>query len=84
MTNLLSPSTELLLLQRYGTIHHIRQGFSNSPFFSMQLKNEDRTYSNVIEPILNPVETILKPEKRTTIWVKSQIYTNNYTDNEAK
>ena len=43
----------------------------------MQLKNEDRTYPNVIEPILNPVETTLQPERRTTIWVKSQIYTDN-------
>ena len=43
----------------------------------MQLKNEDRTYPNVNEPILNPVETILQPGKRTTIWVKSQIYPEN-------
>ena len=43
----------------------------------MQLKNDDRTYPNVIEPILNPVDTILQPGKRTTIWVKSQIYTEN-------
>ena len=43
----------------------------------MQLKNEKRTYPNFIESILNPVETILQPGKRTTIWVKSQIYTDN-------
>ena len=43
----------------------------------MQLKNEDRTYPNVIESILNPTETTLQPGKRTTIWVKSQIYTDN-------
>ena len=43
----------------------------------MQLKNEDRTYPKVIELILNPVETILQPGKRTTIWIKSQIYTDN-------
>ena len=55
----------------------MRQGMLNFPFFSMQLKNEDRTYPNVIEPILNPVETRLQPGKRTTIWVKSQIYTDN-------
>ena len=55
----------------------MRQGILNFPFFSMQLKNEDRTYPNVIEPILNPVETILQPRKRTTVWVKSQIYTDN-------
>ena len=39
----------------------------------MQLKNEDRTYPNVIESILNPAETILQPGERTTISVKSQI-----------
>ena len=43
----------------------------------MELKNEDRTYPKEIEPILNPVETILQPGKRTTSWVKSQIYTDN-------
>ena len=43
----------------------------------MQLKHKDRTYPNVIEPILNPVETILQPGKRTKFWVKSQIYTDN-------
>ena len=55
----------------------MRQGILNFPFFSMQLKNEDRTYPNVIEPIINPVDTILQPGKRTTIWVKSQIYPEN-------
>ena len=43
----------------------------------MQLKNEDLTYPNAIEPIVNPVELILQPGKRTTIWVKSQIYSDN-------
>ena len=43
----------------------------------MQLKNEDRTYPNVIEPIINLVDITLQPGKRTTIWVKSQIYTEN-------
>ena len=55
----------------------MRHGILNIPFFSMQLKNEDRTYPNVIEPILNPVNTILQPGQRSTNWVKSQIYTEN-------
>ena len=55
----------------------MRQGILNFPLFSMQLKNEERTYANVIEPILNPAEIILQPGKRTTIWVKSQVYTDN-------
>ena len=41
----------------------------------MQSKSEDRTYPNVIEPIINPVDTILQQGQRTTVWVKSQIYT---------
>ena len=77
MTNLTSLLVGLLFLQRNSTILDMRQGILNFPFFSMQLKNEDRTYSNVIEPILNPVDTILRPGKRTKICVRSQIYTEN-------
>ena len=55
----------------------MRRGILNFAFFSMETKKEDRTYPNVIQPILNPVETTLEPGKRTTIRVKSQIYTDN-------
>ena len=79
MTNLTSLLVGLLFLQRNSTILEMRHGILNFPFFSMHLKIEDRKYPNVIEPILNQVETILQPGKRTTIWVKSP----NYTDNEA-
>ena len=61
LTNLTSPLIGLLFLQRNSTILDMRQGILNFPFFSMQLKNEDRTYPNVIESILNPVDTILHP-----------------------
>ena len=77
MTNLTSPLIGLLFLKRNSSILDMRQGILNLPFFSMQLKNEDRTYPKVIEPILNPAETILQPGKRTTIWMKSQTYTDN-------
>ena len=77
MTNLTSSLIGLLFLQRNSTILDMRQGILNFPFFSMQLKNEDWTYPNVIEPILNPVQTTLQPGKGTKIWVKSQIYTDN-------
>ena len=77
LTNLTSPLIGLLFLQRNSTILDMRQGTLNFPFFSMQLKNEDRTYPNVIEPIINPIDTILQQGQRTTIWVKSQIYTEN-------
>ena len=74
MTNLTSPLIGLLFLQRSSTILDMRQGILIFPSFSKQLKYGDRTYPNVFEPILNPVETTLKPAKRTTGWVKSQIY----------
>ena len=77
MTNITSPLTGLLFLQRNSTILDVRQGILNFPFFPMQLKNEDRTYLNVIEPILNPVETILQPGKRTTILVNSKFCRDN-------
>ena len=77
ITILASPLIGLLFLQRNSTKLDMRQGILNFPFFSMQLKNEDRTYPTVIEPIPNPVETILQPVNRTTIRVKSQIYTDN-------
>ena len=80
MTNLTIPLIGLLFLQRNITILDMRQGILNLPFFSMQLKNENRIYPNVIEPKLNPVKTMLQRGKRNTIWVKSQIC----TDNEAK
>ena len=75
MTNLTSPLIGLLSLQRNNTILDMRQGILNFPFFSMQLKSEDRTYPNVIEPIISPLDTILQQGQRTTVWVKSQIYT---------
>ena len=63
MTNLRSPLIGLLTLQRKSTFLEMRQKILDFPFFSMQLKNEVRTYPIGIEPILNPVETILQPGK---------------------
>ena len=77
MTNITSPSISLPFLQRNRTILDMCHGIVNFPFFSMQCKNEDWTYPNVKESMLNPVETILQPGKRSTIWVNSQIYTDN-------
>ena len=53
----------------------MRQGILNVRFSSMQMENEDRTYPKVFHPIPNSAETILKPGKKTTIWLKSEIYT---------
>ena len=63
MTNLTSPSIGLLFIQRNSTILDMRHGILNFPLFTLQLKNEDRTYLNVIKPILNLAETILQPGK---------------------
>ena len=67
ITKRTSPLIGLLFLQRNSTILDMRQGILNCPLFSTQLKFEDRTYPNVIETILNPIETILQPRKRTAI-----------------
>ena len=79
ITNLASPLIGLLLLQRKITIVEMRQGIPIFPFPSMELKKEYWRYSNVNERVLNPVETIRQPHKRTTIWFNSR----SYTDNEA-
>ena len=76
-TNFTSPFIGLLFRQRNSTILDMRQGILNFPSFSRQLKNEERTCSNVSEPVLNPVETILQPGKRAKTWVKSRVYTDN-------
>ena len=77
MTNLTSPLRGLFFLQRNGTILDMSHGISAFPFFSRQLNNEDRKYPNINEPILNLVETILQLRKRTTIWAKSQIFSDS-------
>ena len=61
IANLTSPLISLLFLQRNSRILDLRQRILKFPFFSMQFKNEDRTYQNVIESILNTAETILQP-----------------------
>ena len=79
MTDRRSPLIGLLFQQSNSTVLDVRQGILNFPFFSVQLKIEDRTCPNVVEPLLNPVEIVLLRGKRTTFWVNSQ----KYTDNEA-
>ena len=65
MTNLTRSLNCFLFLKRNSTIHDVRQAMLEFPIFSMPRKNEDRTYPSVIEPVPNPVETILQPGKRT-------------------
>ena len=71
ITNLTNPLISFLCLQRNSTILDMRQGILIFPFSSLQLKNEDGKYPYVIEPIPNPVETILQQRKRTTFMVNS-------------
>ena len=66
MTNLKSHLIGLLFLQRNSAVFDMRQGILKFPLSSMHLKIEDRTYANVIEPILNPLQTILQLGKRNT------------------
>ena len=67
MTNLTSPIIGKLFLQRNTTILGMRQGVLNFPFFSMQLKHADNTYSNINEPLLSPAEILNQPAKQTVI-----------------
>ena len=77
MTNLTGPLIELPFPQHNIILFDMRQGIFKFTFCSIQLKNENRTCPNSIEPILNPVETILQAGKRTTFWVNSHFYTDN-------
>ena len=77
MTDLTSPLIGLLFLQGNSTNFELRQRILNFFFFSMHLKNEERTYPNVIELILNTVKPYCNREKRTTNWIKSQFQTDN-------
>ena len=76
MSNVPSFLIGLLFLKRNSLFFDMRQGILNYHFFSMHLKNEDRTCPKVIEPILNPVETKLQPEKRIISRVNTQIHTD--------
>ena len=53
MTNFKLLLIGILFLQRNSAIHDMRHGIFNFPFFLLQMKNEDRTYPNLIEPWLN-------------------------------
>ena len=67
MTNLTVTFSSLLFIQRNSTKVHMRQRILNSLFFSIQLKNEDRTNSKVIELKLKPSENVLPTSKRTAL-----------------
>ena len=79
MTKVTNPLIGFLFLQRNSTILDMRQWILNFSLFSMQLKNEDRAYPTVIEPLLNTVKTIMQPGKRTKIWQFGWNHTHKFT-----
>ena len=77
MEHLTGPIIGLMFLQRNHTELDKRQGILNFPFFSMQLKQTDHRYSNVLEPILNPTEITIPPNDRVLIRTNSLLYPEN-------
>ena len=77
MKKLSSPILGLMFLQRNHTVLDMRQGISNFPYFSMQLKTADHKNSNVLEPILYPEDVTISPNDHAVIPIKSQIYAEN-------
>ena len=74
MEHLTGPIIGLMFLQRNHTVVDMRQGILNFPFFSMQLKTADHKYSNVLEPILNPIEITFPPNDKVLIRTNSLLY----------
>ena len=77
MEHLTGPIIRLMFLQRNHTVLDMRQGILNFPFFSMQLKTADHKYSNVLEPILNPIEITIPPNDKVLIRTNSLLYPEN-------
>ena len=77
MENLTGPIIGLMFLQRNHTVLDMRQEILNFPFFSMQLKTADHRYSNVLEPIINPIEVTNPPNDRVLIRSNSLFYPEN-------
>ena len=77
MEHLIGPIIGLMFLQRNHTVLDMRQGILNFPYFSMQLKTADNKYSNVLEPILNPIEITIPPNDKVLIKTNSLLYPEN-------
>ena len=77
MENLTGPIIGLMFLQRNHTVLDMRKRILNFPYFSMQLKTADHRYSNVLEPINNPIEVTTPPNDRILIRTNSQLYPKN-------
>ena len=77
MENLTGPIFGLMILQRNHTVLDMRQGISNFPFFSMQLKTADHKHSNVLELVLNSTEITIPPNDRVLIRTNSLFYPEN-------
>ena len=66
MTNLKRPKIGLFFLQRNSTILDMPQRVLNFYLISMQLNHADNTYSNISEPLLNPIDILIQPRKQIT------------------
>ena len=77
MENLTGPIIGPMFLQQNHTVLDMRQGILNFPFFLMQLKTADHRYSNVLEPIINPIEVTIPPNNRVLIRTNSLLCPEN-------
>ena len=77
MENLTRSIIGLMFLQRNYTVLDMRQGILIFPFFSMQLKTADHRYSNILEPVLNPIKINIPPNDRVLIRTNSLLYPEN-------
>ena len=55
----------------------MRQGILNFTFFSVQLRTAHHRCSNVLEPILNPIDITITPNDKVLIRTKSGLYSEN-------
>ena len=77
MTNLTRRLIGLIFQQRNGTIPEMRHGVLNFPFFSMQLKHADYSFSNIYELLLNATDILIRLVKPTGIYIRLEVYTKN-------
>ena len=72
-----SPIIGLIFLQRNHTVLDMRQCILNFPYFSMQLKTAGHKYSNVMEPLLSPVDVTIPPIDHALDTLSSLIHAEN-------
>ena len=76
MTKLTIPIFGLLSLQGNTAILEMCHSVLNFPFFWIQLKNADPSFSYVIETVLNFLALIRQRSRRTVLCIKTNIHAN--------